>query len=66
VWCAIAANRIIGTIFYEGALDAQRYINEILNPFFINLALAKERFSYFVQDGATPHTAKHYAVCLAK
>jgi hypothetical protein len=28
VCCAISANLIIGPIFYEGTLDAQRYINE--------------------------------------
>jgi hypothetical protein len=37
VWCAFSANRIIGPIYYEGTLDIQRYINEILNPFFVNL-----------------------------
>jgi hypothetical protein len=42
VWCAISANRISGPIFYEGTLDAQRYINEIHNPFFDNLAPAEE------------------------
>jgi hypothetical protein len=53
---AISANRIIGPIFYEGTLDTQRYINELLNPFFVNLAPADERFNYFMQDGATPHS----------
>jgi hypothetical protein len=56
--CAISANHIIGPIFYEGTLDARRYINETLNPFFVNLAPAEERFGYFTQDGATPHMAK--------
>ncbi|PNF40314.1 hypothetical protein B7P43_G05786 [Cryptotermes secundus] len=28
----------------------------VLNPFFVNLAPAKERFVYFTQDGATPYT----------
>jgi hypothetical protein len=45
--------RIIGLIFYEGTLDAQRNINEILNPFFFNLAPAEKRSGYFTQDGAT-------------
>jgi hypothetical protein len=34
VWCVISTDRIIGPIFYEGTLDAQWYINEILDPFF--------------------------------
>jgi hypothetical protein len=56
VWCAISANRITGPIFYDGTPDTQRYINEIVNPFFVNLAPAEERFAYFMQDGATPHS----------
>jgi hypothetical protein len=56
VWCAISANRIIRPIFYEGTLDAGRYINEILNPFFVNLAPAEEKYGYFMQDGATAHS----------
>jgi hypothetical protein len=42
---------------YEGTFDAQRSINEILNPFFVNLATAEEKFGYFMQRSATPHTA---------
>jgi hypothetical protein len=29
-----------------------------MNLFFVNLAHAEERFVYFIQHGATPHTAK--------
>jgi hypothetical protein len=59
--CAIRASRIIGLTFYEGTHDAERYSNEILNPFFVNLAPAEERFGYFMQEGATPHTTKSIA-----
>jgi hypothetical protein len=58
VWCAISANCIIGPIIYEGTLDAQQYIDETLNPLFITLASAEERFGYFIQDCTTPHTAR--------
>jgi hypothetical protein len=44
-------------LFYEGTLDAQRYVNEILNPFFVNLAPAEERFGYFMQAVMTQNTA---------
>jgi hypothetical protein len=56
VWCAIITNRIIEPVFYEGTHDAQRYFSEILNPFFVKFAPAEDRFGYFMQDGATPHT----------
>jgi hypothetical protein len=65
VWCAVSANCIIGPIFYEGTLDAQWYISEMFNPFFINLAPAEERFGYFMQYSVTPlKLLKHYMVCL--
>jgi hypothetical protein len=57
VWCAISTNCITGPICYEGPIDAQRYINEILNPVFVNLAPAEEILGYFMQDSATAHTA---------
>jgi hypothetical protein len=65
IWCAISAKRITGPIFYEGILDAQWYINEILNPFFVNLAPREERFGYFMQDGGNPHTPNKtiHALC---
>jgi hypothetical protein len=42
---------IAQTVSLEGTLEAEQYINEVLNPFFINLAPAEERFGYFMQDG---------------
>jgi hypothetical protein len=41
----------------------------MLKPFFINLAPAEEKFGYFMQDSATPHTqlkklSEHYMVQL--
>jgi hypothetical protein len=58
IWYAISANRIIAPILHEATIDAEKYINEILGSFSVNLAPAEERFSYFMQDDATPHTTK--------
>jgi hypothetical protein len=44
--------------YEEGTLEAQRYINGTLNPFFVNSASAEKRDAYFTQEGATSHTAK--------
>jgi hypothetical protein len=54
MWCANSANHIIGFTFYEGTLDA-----EILDSLYlVNLPPEEQRFSYFMQDGMSPHTAK--------
>ncbi|PSN44350.1 hypothetical protein C0J52_11098 [Blattella germanica] len=33
----INASRIVGTIFYEGTINSERYIAQILHPFFVEL-----------------------------
>jgi hypothetical protein len=50
VWRVISANRIIGPTFYVGNLDAE--------PIFRYLGTREERLGYFLQDDASPHTAK--------
>ena len=57
VLCAISARRILGPIFFEGILNSQKYVEEILNPFFSNLSEAEQMYGFFMQDGATAHTA---------
>jgi hypothetical protein len=55
-WCAIRANRIIGSIFYERILDAERN-----TQFFINLAHDRRKILLSMKAGAT--LSKHYLVC---
>jgi hypothetical protein len=59
IWLSIGADGVIGPIYYEGNLDEVRYINEILNPFFISLTHAEERFGDLMQDGGTQNTHTH-------
>jgi hypothetical protein len=54
----LRANNIIGPIFYEETLDAEWYIDEILNPLYSNMEPAEARLGYIIQDGASPRTAK--------
>jgi hypothetical protein len=55
VWYAISANSIIGPIFYKGTLYAERYINKIRNPYFVNLHLLK-KYSVTLCKTVRPHT----------
>jgi hypothetical protein len=57
VWCAISAHRIIGPIFYDDAVNAARYMNNILSPFFAELTEEERLYSVFQQDSATAHMA---------
>ena len=49
--------RLIGPIFYDGAIHAERYRNNILAPFFEQLTDTECRSGCFQQDSATAHTA---------
>ena len=57
VWCAISGRRIIGPIFYDGTINAQRYVDLILQPFFAEVTEEERDHAYFMQDNATAHTA---------
>ena len=59
VWCGIVRNKIIGPIFFEGALNGQRYnqlpnsqIDEIITKFPLNVA----RNFVWQHDGAPGHS----------
>ena len=43
--------------FYDGTINAERYRNNILAPFFEQLTDTECRSGYFQQDSATAHTA---------
>ena len=57
VWCAVNAYRVIGLIFYETTINAQRYRDDILTSFFEQLTVIECQSVYFQQDSATAHTA---------
>jgi hypothetical protein len=39
-------------------LDGEHTLKKYSIHFFVNLTLTEERFGYFMEDDATPHTAK--------
>lgn len=58
VWCGIARDRIIGPIFYQGALTGQRYLNFLENEieeYLDNLPLQYRHNIIWQQDGAPQH-----------
>ena len=58
VWCAVNGFRIIGPIFFNNTINAARYRDDILTPFFEELTDIDCRNGYFQQDSATAHTAQ--------
>lgn len=65
VWIAISRRRIVGPIFFNETINAQRYCTQILYPFIGELELSEILNGYFQQDGATAHTARVSMALLA-
>jgi hypothetical protein len=57
VWCVISAHRITKPIFYNNTVNATRYVNNILSPFFAELTEEERLYGISQQDSATAHTA---------
>jgi hypothetical protein len=55
VWCAISTRRITGPIFYNNTVNAARYMNNNLSPFFAELTEEERLYGVFQQDSATAH-----------
>lgn len=58
VWVAISRARIIGPIFFNTTINAQRYRTQILDVFLNELDDIELTTGFFQQDGATAHTAR--------
>lgn len=57
VWVAMSRRRIIGPIFFNENINAERYRTQILEVFINQLHDDELRTGYFQQDGAPPHIA---------
>jgi hypothetical protein len=52
--CRIRGNT---TIFYHETVNSDRYIRNILEPFFVQLTDDERQYGYFQEDSATVHMA---------
>ena len=57
VWAAISSNGIIGPFFFEGTVNAKRYLDMLETQFFPALNHYNQEDIYFQQDGAPCHYA---------
>jgi hypothetical protein len=44
---------VIGPIFFGDTMNSDRYVSDILEPFFQELTEKETRYGYFRQDSAT-------------
>lgn len=58
VWIAMSRRRIIGPIFFNENINAERYRTLILEVFINQLHDDELERGYFQQDGAPPHVAR--------
>lgn len=58
VWVAISRARIVGPIFFNTTINAERYRTIILDNFLNQLDDVELTTGYFQQDGATAHTSR--------
>jgi hypothetical protein len=58
VWIAVSRRRLIGSIFFYGTINEQRYRAQILEPFINELDDEEVQTGYFQHVGATAHTAR--------
>lgn len=58
VWLAVSRRRIIGPIFFDGNITAQRYRDELLRNFIEQLHDDELQNGFFQHDGATAHTTQ--------
>ena len=65
VWCALSSTNIIGPIFIEGNVTAEKY-KQLLNDQFLPKikSLHRIRQFWFQQDGARPHRTADVFECL--
>lgn len=58
VWCAISCGRTYGPYFFEESVNQDNYLDMLKNFFWKkHCQLPNSHLHYFLQDGATPHTA---------
>jgi hypothetical protein len=59
IWCAISCDEVYGPYFFEGSVNQHKYLHMLKHFFWKGHCRARNHQKYyFLQDGATPHTAR--------
>jgi len=60
VWCAISCDQTYGPYFFEESVNQANYLDMLKNFFWKKHSkMPNYHLNYFLQDGATPHTANN-------
>jgi hypothetical protein len=57
VCCAVSTLRLVLSIFYDDTVNAARYVNNILCPFFVDVTDEERLYGVLQQDTATAYMA---------
>ena len=58
VWAGVTANRKTQLCIVDGNLNAQRYVNEILQPVVVPFLAHMQQGAIFQDDNARPHRGR--------
>jgi hypothetical protein len=63
VWCAVSTRRVIGPIFFGDTVNSDRYVSDILEPFFQELTGTNRRHDMAIFNKIAQRHTRHAILC---